>query len=127
MHASTTRSQHTPIGPAKDQASRESDKKSVMHDHTIRWLIAVILAGCGASQPPPQGASMGDPAKGAPERKQLAQEECEQQGGTVVGDIGDGATHRPDYVCPSGKPPLGNIAQPAGGPVAIEGAVCCPR
>jgi len=98
-----------------------------MHTRTLRWALAVVLAGCGSSPPPPQGPSTGDPAKGVSERKSLAQEECEAQGGSVVGDIGDGATHRPDYVCPSGKPPLGNIAPPAGGPVAIEGAVCCPR
>ena len=99
----------------------------LMHIHTISWTIAVVLAGCGSSKPPVQGAPIGESQKGASERKSLAQEECEAQGGSVVGDIGDGATQRPDYVCPSGKPPLGNIAPPAGGPVAIEGAVCCPR
>jgi hypothetical protein len=96
-----------------------------MHIHMIRWAIAVVLAGCGSSQPPPQ-APPTDPATIAPQRKSLPQEECTAQGGTVVGDIGDGATQRPDYLCPSGKKPLGNIAPPAGGPVAIEGAVCCP-
>jgi hypothetical protein len=98
-----------------------------MHIHTIRWVIAVILAGCGASQPPPQSSPAGDPAKGVPERKALAQDQCEAQGGSAVGDIGDGATHRPDYVCPSGKPPLGDIAPPPGGPISVEGSVCCPR
>jgi hypothetical protein len=90
-----------------------------MLNHTIRWTIAVALAGCGASQPAPQGTSSG-------ERKALTQEQCEAQAGHVLGDIGDGATHRPDYVCPSGKPPLGDIAPPADGPIAIEGSVCCP-
>lgn len=47
-------------------------------------------------------------------------EECEARQGTVVGDIGDGAVHRPDYVCPSGEPPIGTV------PSGIEGAVCCP-
>jgi hypothetical protein len=97
-----------------------------MHIPTIRWMLVVILAGCGPSQSPPQSPS-GDSANGAPTRKALAQAECEAQGGSVVGDIGNGATHRPDYVCPSGKPPLGDIAPPAGGPIAVEGAVCCPR
>ena len=60
-------------------------------------------------------------------RTAIAQHDCEAQGGTVVGDIGDGATHRPEYVCPSGKPPLGDIAPPEGGPIAVEGAVCCPK
>jgi hypothetical protein len=97
-----------------------------MHTHMIRWAIAVALVGC-ASSPPPQTAPTGDPAMAAPDRKALTQEECEAQQGTVMGDIGDGATQRPDYVCPSGKPPLGSIAPPAGGPVAVEGSVCCPR
>jgi hypothetical protein len=53
-------------------------------------------------------------------------EQCESSGGTVVGDIGDGATQRSDYVCPSGKAPLGNVTPPEGGPIPIEGSVCCP-
>jgi hypothetical protein len=97
-----------------------------MHTHTIRWAIALVLAGCGSSQPPSQGTSPDDPATGDTQRRKLTQEECTAQGGTVVGDIGDGATQRPDYVCPSGKKPLGNIVAPADGPVPVEGAVCCP-
>ena len=96
-----------------------------MHTHTIRWAIALVLVGCGGSQP--QSPPTGDPATGTPERKALSQQECEAQGGSVIGDIGDGATRRPDYVCSSGKPPLGNIAPPQGGPIAVEGNVCCPR
>jgi hypothetical protein len=98
-----------------------------MHIHTIRWALVVILAACGTSQPPPPSPPSGEPATGGSGRKALAQEECEAQGGTVMGDIGDGATQRPDYLCPSGKPPLGNIAPPAGGPISVEGSVCCPR
>jgi hypothetical protein len=98
-----------------------------MYLHTIRWAIAVVLAGCGPSQPPPKSPPTGDPAEHVPEREALTQEECEAQSGIVIGDIGDGATQRPDYVCPSGRPPLGNITPPAGGPIPIEGAVCCPR
>ena len=86
-------------------------------------MIAGTLVACAPSQPAPQRPS--EPA--AAEPKAIPQAQCEAQGGTVVGDIGDGATHRPDYVCPSGKPPLGAIAPPEGGPIAIEGAVCCPR
>lgn len=89
-----------------------------MLNHVIRWTIAIALAGCGAAQP--------EPAPTATERRALTQEQCQAAGGQVVGDIGDGATHRPDYACPNGKPPLGDIAPPAGGPVAIEGSVCCP-
>lgn len=97
-----------------------------MHIQTITWALAVALAGCGPSQPPPQSPP-GDPVMGTPKRKPLTEEQCQAQGGSVVGDIGDGATHRPDYVCQSGKPPLGDIVPPAGGPIAIEGSVCCPR
>ena len=97
-----------------------------MQVHAIRWAIVAVLAGCGPSQPQPQGPATGDSVK-APERKALTQQECEAQGASVVGDIGDGATQRPDYACPGGKPPLGNIAPPAGGPISVEGSVCCPR
>jgi len=56
----------------------------------------------------------------------LTAEECEKQGGHVVGDIGDGATLRPGYRCPgSGQPPIGRIRIEEGRPVPIEGAVCC--
>jgi hypothetical protein len=103
-----------------------------MHIQKFSWVIAVVLAGCGPSEPPPAsppaaGSATGAPATGAPARTSVTQAECEAQGGSAVGDIGDGATHRPDYVCASGKPPLGNIASPTGGPTPIEGAVCCPR
>jgi hypothetical protein len=98
-----------------------------MHIQTIRWVFAVVLAGCAASQQPPQGPPTEDPVKATPEHKALTQEQCEAQAGRVVGDIGDGATHRPGYLCPSGKPPLGDIAAPAEGPIATEGSVCCPR
>jgi hypothetical protein len=95
-----------------------------MQLRTIHWAIAIALTACGASKPEPQNP----PGSGdKPVRKELTQEECTTHGGSVVGDIGDGATHRPDYVCSGGSPPLGNIAQPPGGPIAIEGAVCCPR
>lgn len=86
----------------------------------LRWAIPLVLAGCTGSPPPPQEPS-------TPERKALTQAQCEAQAGYVLGDIGDGATHRPDYLCPTGKPPLGDIAPPPGGPIAIEGSVCCPR
>ena len=59
------------------------------------------------------------------DRPQVTSTECQAQGGSVVGDIGDGAIHRPDYMCANGKPPLGSIKAEQGEPVAIEGAVCC--
>src|SRR5690348_9454573 len=102
-----------------------------MQLRTIHRAIAIALtagaacAACGASPPEPKNPPAGGEDKR--ERKELTPEECTTHGGSVVGDIGDGATHRPDYVCPGGSPPLGNIAQPPGGPIATEGAVCCPR
>jgi len=57
----------------------------------------------------------------------LTAEACEAGGGAVVGDIGDGAIHRADYRCPSGAAPRGNIRAPEGGPIAVEGSVCCPQ
>jgi hypothetical protein len=93
-----------------------------MRTSMIHWTIAAVLAGCGASQAPTD-----DSSKGVSERKTLAQPECEAQGGTVVGDIGNGAIHRPGYLCPSGKPPLGTIVPRAGEPIPVEGSVCCPK
>jgi hypothetical protein len=52
--------------------------------------------------------------------------QCQDAGGEVVGDIGNGAIYRPEYRCPrSGEPPLGRIATEAGQPMGVEGAVCC--
>jgi hypothetical protein len=61
------------------------------------------------------------------DRTELTQQQCEERGGDVVGDVGDGATHQADYVCPSGERPLGDIEPVAPEPIAIEGAVCCLR
>jgi hypothetical protein len=86
----------------------------------VLLLLPVLLLACdkgGKTESPPKDG----------ERPSLSASDCEAKGGTVVGDIGDGAIHRPDYVCPeSGKPPIGTIAADPGGPVAIEGSVCCP-
>lgn len=92
---------------------------------TSRWLIAVVLVGCAAA--PPRGSSTDGPVNAASDRSAITQAQCEAQHGSVVGDIGDGAIHRPEYVCSNGKPPLGSIAPAAGGPIATEGSVCCPR
>jgi hypothetical protein len=67
-----------------------------------------------------------EPPDEAPTRPSLTADECTAKGGSVVGDIGDGATQRPDYVCASGGAPLGNIKAPEGGPMGVEGSVCCP-
>lgn len=105
----------------------------------------IFVAGCGgsrsapdappttgtesASEPPAPSAdeTPAPPSGDAPARPKLTAQECEAGGGSVVGDIGDGAVHRPDYRCASGAAPSGSIAAPEGGPVAVEGAVCCPK
>jgi len=61
----------------------------------------------------------------AEERPLVTNTECQARGGTVVGDIGDGAIHRPDYRCANGQPPLGTITAEQGEPIAVEGSVCC--
>jgi hypothetical protein len=63
-------------------------------------------------------------------RGNVTRDECVEQGGNVVGDIGDGAIFEEAYVCESsGLPPLANIVQDANNgttaPIAIEGEVCC--
>jgi hypothetical protein len=78
--------------------------------------------GPTTEETPPPAASEGDAA----ERPGITAAACEAQGGKVVGDIGDGAIHRPEYKCAeSGEAPIGSIIPDAGGPVAIEGSVCC--
>ncbi len=99
-----------------------------MRIETLSWAAALAFVGCTAPpNPSPDAPSEGAAEAATADRPKLTQAQCEAQAGAVTGDIGDGATHRPDYVCPSGKRPLGNIVPPAGGPVAVEGGVCCPR
>ena len=99
-------------------------------------LGLVLTTGCnktgqeGSETPtPPPGepapAPEPEPEPGPTERPQLTAAECAAASGTVVGDIGDGAIHRPDYRCENGQPPIGSIKAADGEPVAIEGAVCC--
>lgn len=100
-------------------------------NRTTRWVLAAALSlsACGGSEAEPEAergveASGGDeglpPEPRTAERETMTAEECEAQGGEVVGDIGDGAIHRPDYVCPSGQPPIADV------PLGVEGSVCCP-
>jgi hypothetical protein len=85
-------------------------------------LSATACARKGTTAPSPP---VTEPAP-ATERPGLSAAECEAQGGKIVGDIGDGAVHRPDYQCPdSGAAPIGTVVSDPDGPVAIEGAVCC--
>jgi hypothetical protein len=99
----------------------------------------ILLAACSKppSTPPttstdpvgddkPDADEEPDADGGSDERPQLTAADCEAQGGTVVGDIGDGAIHQPEYRCPdSGEAPIGSISADPDGPVAIEGSVCC--
>jgi len=58
-------------------------------------------------------------------REEYTRQECLENGGVVVGDIGDGSIFQADYVCESnGESPLADIAQTED-PVAIDGEVCC--
>lgn len=91
------------------------------------------LLACGGTPREPvapesagQPASTGVSTTGAA-RPEMTAQACEAGGGRVVGDIGDGAIHRADYMCPSGLAPTGSIRAPEGGPIAIEGSVCCPK
>ena len=104
---------------------------------TLVLILTFSLFGCGndsseaapptddepvGSEVPPGPGDPGGPGLGEPtaERPQMTAEACEGQGGTVVGDIGDGAVHRPDYRCADGQEPIGTV------PSGIEGSVCCP-
>ena len=99
--------------------------------------LSVALVGCGgASSPPQEPIQAAPPATAQPEsstpeapapRPSLTAKECEASGGAIVGDIGDGAIHRPEYRCPNGAKPSGSIRATEGGPIAVEGSVCCPR
>jgi hypothetical protein len=60
-------------------------------------------------------------------RSELSDKECTDQSGIITYDIGDGATHRPDYLCDGSRvPPMGTIATADCQLKGREGAVCCP-
>jgi hypothetical protein len=98
----------------------------------------LLLAACSKppSTPPTTSADpvVADPVVeeepeadgGSDQRPELTAAACESEGGTVIGDIGDGAIHRPEYRCPdSGEAPIGSVVADPGGAVAVEGSVCC--
>jgi len=99
--------------------------------------LCLVMAACASGNSPAPdaptpaerapGAAPLDDAPDATSRRQLTAQECEASQGAVVGDIGDGAIHRPDYTCPSGMKPIGSIVPAAGEPMAVEGSVCCPQ
>lgn len=111
---------HEPCG-----AERIAGPECACYSASVRiFTVAVaslLLVACSKSPSTPPASS---PQGG--ERPELTAQACEDQGGQVVGDIGDGAIHRPDYRCPqSGQLPVGSIVAEPGGPMAVEGAVCC--
>ncbi len=101
----------------------------------VASLFGSFPIACAGSAPPPLAPSdvSSDPSVApskpgdAEARPTVTAEACEANGGSVVGDIGDGAIHRPEYRCVNGAKPTANIGAPSGGPIAIEGSVCCPR
>ena len=96
-------------------------------------LMCVGFVACGAARVPPPAPISAEPAPsveqatGDAARPSISAEACDANGGSVVGDIGDGAIHRPDYRCMNGAKPTASIQAAPSGPIAIEGSVCCPR
>jgi hypothetical protein len=99
----------------------------------IAALGLLLAAGCpkspdGGDTSAPKGETPKPDPEPAPtddKRPELTSAECQAKGGTIVGDIGDGAIHKPDYRCENGQPPLGTIKAEGDEPVAVEGSVCC--
>jgi hypothetical protein len=102
-----------------------------------RLLIATVglglmlTTGCpkggpDGPEPPAPDPTTADSEPKPAEPTTLTSAQCQAEGGTIVGDIGDGAIHRPDYLCESGQRPIGSIVAEQGEPIAVEGAVCCP-
>lgn len=90
-------------------------------------FLVPAAAACGASSSPDSTPTSEASATAGPtdapagaDRPEMTTADCEAKGGKVVGDIGDGAVHKPDYKCESGAAPIGRIA------LGIEGSVCCP-
>jgi hypothetical protein len=100
--------------------------KPVFFSMAIASLLTACTSTPSADNTPPDTTAVPTasdaPSAGPTEhgaRREMTQEDCTAKGGTLVGDIGNGATHRPDFRCPSGSPPIGNV------PLGVEGSVCC--
>lgn len=90
--------------------------------HAVLVTLVMVLFACGGAEeerpaetPPPNEL----PTAPVAERDSLSAAECEERGGRVVGDIGDGRIHRPDYRCDDGREPIARVS------VGVEGSVCC--
>jgi hypothetical protein len=124
-----------PRGAAADSQTREQVIQPSAMRISILAPAFILLAACSKppSTPPTTttdpvvddgNTDVVDP--GIHERPELTAQACEAQGGEVIGDIGDGSIHQPEYRCPdSGEAPIGSVVADPDGPIAIEGAVCC--
>ncbi len=118
---------------------------------TKRWLlpqlglVVLFLGACSSkagdapadgSVPPAPTPADDDPAPGPgaeepgepgepASAETLTNAECQAKGGQVIGDIGNGAIHQPDYRCENGEPPIAKIVPGPDEPIAAEGSVCC--
>ncbi len=98
----------------------------------LPFALLLLVACKPATQPTPEqpseqpDTSAGLPAGNAGPEASMTASECEDAGGSVVGDIGDGAIFAPGYVCESnGAAPVAQIKAEEGGPMGVEGSVCC--
>lgn len=89
-------------------------------------FTVLLFAACSKSSKPAESPAPVEPAAPAA-RPTVSSADCEAQGGEVIGDIGDGAVHRPDYVCASGAAPIASVSNTSGEAVAVEGSVCCKK
>lgn len=110
----------TPECPMPDVAGRSYVSRDP--NHCSKMVVDCVYPSRGFSDSCGCGCESGPPA-----RPVLTPEACAASGGEVVGDPGDGSVHSAVYRCPSGATPIGTIVSAEGGPIGIEGAVCCPR
>ena len=106
------------VGDIGNGATRRSDYVCESNGEPIIGIIVPL--------PGEPIASEGEVCCGVEMPKKFTREGCLRAPGMVVGDIGNGATRRSDYVCESnGEPIIGIIVPLPGEPIAIEGEVCC--
>lgn len=111
---------------SKDQLVLQVKKMCVATGANAAVILFQLVPNDHQDQAGAIEAVLVDLHEGGPARQSMTAAQCVEAGGEVVGDIGDGAIHRPDYRCArSGQPPLAPIGAEAGKPVAVEGAVCC--
>lgn len=89
------------------------------------FCMIFVLSACAHHRSQTSVAESALPGLGPKHSIQMNAKECSDAGGKVIGDIGDGRIHRPDYVCGNGDFPLGAIVPEQGEPIPSEGAVCC--